>query len=111
MFVFAEFLRSLALLVSLLFNVVFFVIVIRIILSWVNPDPDNEIVRIIYRISDPILAPFRKLPLQMGGIDLSPIVAFVVLSVLRSFIVNILYQLAYRLGRLVRGRQVADGRS
>ena len=98
MFVFAEFLRSLALLVSLLFNVVFFIIVIRIILSWVNPDPYNEIVQIIHRISEPILAPFRKLPLQMGGIDFSPIIAFVVLSVLKSFIVNILYQLAYRLG-------------
>ena len=98
MFVFAEFLRSLALLVSLLFNVVFFVIVIRIILSWVNLDPYNEIVQIIHRISEPILAPFRKLPLQMGGIDFSPIIAFVVLSVLKSFIVNILYQLAYRLG-------------
>jgi YggT family protein len=98
MFVVAEIVRSLALLVSLLFNVLYFILIIRIIMSWINPDPYNEIVQIIYRVSDPILAPFRRLPLQMGGIDFSPILAFVVLSVLRNFIVNILYHIAYRIG-------------
>jgi len=98
MFVLGELFRSLALLVSLLFNIVYFVLVIRIILSWVGADPYNEIVRIIYSVTDPILAPFRRLPLQMGAIDFSPIVAFLVLSVLRNFIVNILYQVAHRLG-------------
>jgi len=98
MFVIGELFRSLALLVSLVFNILYFVLVIRIILSWVNADPYNEIVQIIYRVTDPILAPFRRLPLQMGGMDFSPIVAFLVLSVLRTFIVNILYQIAFRLG-------------
>jgi YggT family protein len=98
MFIVGEVLRSLALLISLLFNVIYFVLIIRIILSWVGADPYNEIVQIIYRVTEPILAPFRRLPLQMGAIDFSPILAFIVLSVLRNFIVNILYQLAYRLG-------------
>jgi YggT family protein len=98
MFVLAELIRSIALLVSLVFNILYFVLVIRIILSWVNPDPYNEIVQMIYRISDPILAPFRRLPLQMGGMDFSPIVAFIVISVLRNFIVNVLYQLARSMG-------------
>ena len=98
MFVVGEILRSLALLLSLLFTVVYFVLIIRIILSWVNADPYNEIVQIIYRISEPVLKPFRRLPLQMGGVDFSPIIAFIVLSVLRNFLVNILYQIADRLG-------------
>jgi YggT family protein len=72
--------------------------VIRIIMSWVNPDPYNEFVQVIYRVSDPVLLPFRRLPLQAGGIDFSPILAFLLLSVARTFIVNILYHLAYRLG-------------
>ena len=97
MFVLGELFRSLALLVSLIFNILYFILVIRIILSWVGADPYNEIVNVIYSISDPILAPFRRLPLQVGAIDFSPILAFIVLSVLRSFIVNVLYQLAYRL--------------
>lgn len=98
MFIFGEIFRSLALLVSLIFNIVYFILVIRMILSWVNPDPNNEIVRIIYKVSDPILAPFRRLPLHAGGIDFSPIVAFLVISVLKNFLVNILYQIANRLG-------------
>jgi YggT family protein len=97
MFILSEVLQSLAHLVSLVFNIVYFLLVIRIILSWVNPDPYNEIVQVIYKITDPILLPFRRLPLQVGGIDLSPIIAFLLLSVLRNFIVNVLLQIAYRL--------------
>ena len=98
MFVLSELFQSLALLVSLVFKILYIVLVIRIIISWVGADPYNEIVRIIYRVSDPILAPFRRLPLRMGGIDFSPIVAFLVLSVLSNFLVSILNQIAYRLG-------------
>ena len=98
MFIIGEIFRSLALLASLIFNVLYFILVVRIILSWVGADPYNEIVRIVYMITEPILAPFRRLPLQVGMIDFSAILAFVVLVVLRNFVVNILYQLAYRLG-------------
>jgi YggT family protein len=98
MFVIAELVRSLALLVSLVFNILYFILVIRIVLSWVNPDPYNEIVQVIYKVSDPILMPFRRLPLQAGGIDFSPIVAFIVLSVLRNFTVNVLYGIAASIG-------------
>ena len=98
MFVFAEFIRGLALLISLVFNVLYFLLVIRIIISWVGVDPYNDIVRIIYMVTDPVLAPLRRLPLRMGMVDFSPVVAFILLSVIRNFIVNILYQIAYRLG-------------
>ncbi|MFH1847388.1 MAG: YggT family protein [Candidatus Omnitrophota bacterium] len=98
MFIVGELIKSLALLISLLFNIIYFILVIRIILSWVNADPYNEIVQIINRISDPVLAPFRRLPLQLGAIDFSPVIAFLVLSVLKNFIVNVLYQIAQRLG-------------
>ncbi|MGB2630208.1 MAG: YggT family protein [Candidatus Omnitrophota bacterium] len=98
MFILGEIFRSLALLTSLIFNVLYFVLVVRIIMSWVGADPYNEIVRVVYAITEPILALFRRLPLQAGVIDFSPILAFIVLAVLRNFIVNILYQIAYRLG-------------
>lgn len=97
MFILSELFRSLALLASLVFNILYILLVIRIILSWVG-DTHNELVQIVYRVTDPILVPFRRLPLQIGGIDFSPIVAFLVLSVVRNFVVNILYQIAYRLG-------------
>lgn len=96
MFILGEIFRSLALLVSLVFNILYFLLVIRIILSWVDPDPYNNIVQLIYSVTEPVLAPFRKLPLIAGGMDFSPILAFFVIYILRSFLVNVLGQLAYR---------------
>ncbi|MBL7072304.1 MAG: YggT family protein [Candidatus Omnitrophica bacterium] len=98
MFILAEIVKSIALFVSLVFNILYFILIIRIIISWVGADPYNEIVRVIYKITDPLLAPFRALPLRIGAIDFSPIVAFLVLSVVKSLVVNLLYQIAYRIG-------------
>ena len=98
MFILGEFMRSLALLISLVFNIIYILLVVRIVLSWVGADSYNEIVSIVYRVTDPILAPLRRLPLQLGAIDFSPVIAFILLSVMKSFIVNVLYSIAYRLG-------------
>lgn len=99
MFIAVEILKSLAFLISLIVNILYFVLAIRIILSWVGADPDNDLVRTIYAVTEPLLAPFRRLPLQVGAIDFSPIIVFLLLTVLKSFIVNILYHIAYRLGQ------------
>lgn len=96
MFILGQFFNSLALLFSILFTIIYFLLVIRIIISWFRVDPYNELVQTLYRITDPILAPFRKLPLQIGMIDLSPIVAFILLSFVNSLVVGILRQLAAR---------------
>jgi len=98
MFILAEIVKSIALFVSLVFNILYFILIIRIIISWGGADPYNEIVRVIYKITDPLLAPFRALPLRIGAMDFSPIVAFLVLSVVKSLVVNLLYQIAYRIG-------------
>ena len=90
MYIVGQFLASLAYLFNMIFNVVYFLLVIRIILSWFDVNPYNDIIQIIFKITDPILAPFRKLPLQAGVIDFSPIVAFLVLWFLRNFIVGVL---------------------
>lgn len=98
MFILGQLFSSLALLFGMIFNVIYFLLVIRIILSWFQVNPYNEIVQILYKITEPILAPFKKLPLQIGMIDLSPILAFIVLAFLRNFVVGILTQLAYKFG-------------
>ncbi len=90
MFVFGQLFIALAKLVNMVCSIFYFVLVIRIIMSWVNPDPYNEIVRTIYRITDPVLIPLRRLPLQFGAVDFSPIVAFLLLQFVSSFVVNVL---------------------
>jgi YggT family protein len=66
------------------------IILIRIILSWVNPDPNNRLAHFIYEITDPYLGLFRKLPLQFGMFDLSPIVAILVLQALTGLVRRLL---------------------
>lgn len=98
MFVFGQLFMSLALLFSMLFKVLYLLIVLRIVLSWVAADPYNEIVRAIYSVTNFILEPLKRLPLQVGMIDFSPILAFLILTFLDSFVVGILRKLAIMFG-------------
>jgi YggT family protein len=71
------------------------VVIARAVLSWVNPDPFNPIVRFIQNITEPVLYQIRtRIPVNFGGIDVSPIVVFAVIIFLRTFVVNSLNQMA-----------------
>ncbi len=59
----------------------------RVILSWVNPRPTNEFLLMIVRVTEPVLAPIRSM-IPIKGIDLSPIVAFLLLRVLMAFLLQ-----------------------
>ena len=96
MFILAQFFSSLALLFSMIFKMLYFLLVIRIVLSWFPLDPYNSVVTTLYTVTDPILAPFRKIPLRVGTIDFTPMLAFLALTFLDHFVVGILTQLAYR---------------
>jgi len=66
-------------------------VVFRALISWVSPDPRNPVVQILYSLTEPILAPFRKFIPPIGFIDLSALVAIVVLEVLRNLIIRLVY--------------------
>lgn len=70
----------------------------RVIISWVNADPDNPIVRFLYSVTDPVLDRVRRvLPVTAGGFDLSPIVVWIAVIFLQHFLVRSLYDLAHAL--------------
>ena len=71
--------QSLGDLIALLLNLLAFAILIRALLSWVQPDPDNPIVRALDAITEPILAPLRQIVPRVGMIDLTPMVAMFLL--------------------------------
>lgn len=96
MFVLAQLFSSLALLFSMIFKILYFLLVLRIILSWFPIDSFNPMVATFYQVTDPLLLPFRKLPLQIGPVDFSPILAFLTLTFLDHFVVGILTQISYR---------------
>lgn len=63
-------------------------VIIAAVISWVSPDPRNPIVRFLYRTTEPILRPFRKIlpPQRTGGIDLSPILVILLILFIETFL-------------------------
>lgn len=99
MFIVSNFLLSLARILDLLLTMLYWLILIRAIISWVNPDPFNPIVQFLYKTTEPILNPIRRiLPFTYAiGLDFSPIIAFFLIIFLKGFIVKSLVDLSYRL--------------
>lgn len=98
MFVFGNLLEALALVIDYALQIYSWIIIARVVISWVNADPYNPIVRAIYSITEPVLYRIRRaLPVFAGGIDFSPIVVFIGIIFLQSFLVQTLRQLAFRM--------------
>jgi YggT family protein len=76
--------------VDMLFRTINILLLIRALMSWINPDPYNPIVRFIYQITEPILAPFRRFVPPVGMLDVSFIVAILVLYLAQGVILSIL---------------------
>ena len=69
---------------GLLLQVLWFAILIRVILSWFPVDPSNPIILILWEITEPVLAPFRRVIPRIGMFDLSPIAAFLVIQLIQQ---------------------------
>ncbi len=70
----------------MLINIYIYGLLAAIILSWVAPHNPHPAIGLLWQLMEPVLAPFRRLLPAMGGLDLSPILVFLVLNVLRIFI-------------------------
>ena len=94
---FSNFLTAIAKVLDVVLSIFMWIVIARAILSWVNPDPYNPIVRFIHNINEPVLHQIRKrLPLNFGGIDFSPILVLLAVIFLQQFVVQSLYDLALR---------------
>lgn len=98
MFVFGNLLLGIAKVIDVFLWFYMWVLIARVVISWVSADPYNPIVRAIAGITDPLLYRIRRsLPVVVGGIDLSPIVAFAAIYFLQIFLVNSMIDLAMRM--------------
>lgn len=99
MFVVSNFLLAVVKILDIGLTILYWLILIRALLSWVNPDPYNPIVQFLYKTTEPILEPIRRiLPLGLrSGLDISPIVAFLAIIFLQLFLVRTLTEVALRL--------------
>jgi len=73
---------------SLFLKVFFFALIVSVILSWVAPQTHNPAAELVNQICEPLLAPFRRLLPSLGGLDLSPIFAFIAINLLDRFVIG-----------------------
>jgi len=98
MFVLSNFFIAVAGVLNLVLTLYLWIIIGRALLSWVNPDPRNPIVRFLHNATEPILYPVRRILPYMGGVDLSPLVVIAGIYFLQIFLVGSLRDLAIRMG-------------
>lgn len=99
MFVLGNLIGAIATVLDYVLNALWIIILINALLSWVRPDPNNPIVRFLDAVSDAICEPIRRLlPTVVGGLDLAPLGAMLLIMFLRQFLVGSLHELAFRVG-------------
>ena len=95
MFIIGNFIKAVAIILHYVLTFYMWVVIARAILSWVNPDPYNPIVRFIHNVTEPVLYRIRaKIPVSFGGIDFSPIIVILGVIFLQNFVVNSLLRLS-----------------
>lgn len=96
MFVLGNFIAAVARIIDIALTLYMWIIVIRAVLSWINPDPYNPIVRLLYQVTEPLMAVVRRwIPLRGMGIDFSPMIILLAIVFLQSFLVPSLMELSY----------------
>ncbi|MCZ6801146.1 MAG: YggT family protein [Nitrospirae bacterium] len=99
MFIVGNILMGLSYVLDTVLFLLMWIIIIRVVISWVNPDPWNPIVQFLSRVTDPILITIRNRIgfASAGGFDLSPIIAILIITFLQYAVVNNIEGIAMRL--------------
>jgi len=99
MFVFGDLLIAVAQILDILLGVYKWVVIIAALVSWVNPDPYNPVVRFLYSVTEPVFRPIRRMiGYRLGPIDISPVIVIFVIIFIQSFFVTSMIKLGYKLG-------------
>lgn len=99
MFVFGDFMVAAARVIDTLLEIYKWIVIVAALITWVNPDPYNPIVRFLHGVTEPVFRPIRRLiGYRLGPIDISPLVVILAIIFLQSFVVRSLVKLGYSLG-------------
>ena len=80
-------------LAAYLLKIYFFALLAMIVLSWIAPGGNNPALYLLHQLTEPVMAPFRKILPAMGGLDFSPILVFVIINVLQIALKNLAFSL------------------
>jgi YggT family protein len=99
MFVFQNLLIAVARVLNIALTLYMWIIIARVVLSWIKVDPHNAVVQFIYRVTDPVLRWIRyRIPVNFGGLDLSPFLVILAIYFVKLFFIESLLEMAHRLG-------------
>ena len=100
MFIFANLLLAIAYILDIALTIYMWIVIISAVISWVNPDPYNPIVRFLRVVTEPVYRPIRRLiGYRLGPIDISPMVVILAIIFVQKFLVSSLIEFAYKLKR------------
>jgi YggT family protein len=100
MFIVSNFLIAIAKIIDFGLTLYMWLIIIRAIISWVNPDPYNTLVKFLHAATEPVLYPIRRrLPLFFGGFDFSPVLVIMAIFFIQTFFVQSVLQIAVRMAQ------------
>jgi YggT family protein len=98
MFIIGNFILAIANILDIALTVYMWIIIISALISWVNPDPYNPIVRFLYSITNPVLRPIREIiGYRLGPIDISPLIIILIIIFIQKFLITSLFDLGYKL--------------
>jgi YggT family protein len=97
MFIFGNLLEAIAAILDIVLTIYMWIVIITALLSWVNPDPYNPIVRFLHAVTEPVLRPIRRVIGYGIGIDFSPMVVILGILFVKYFLVASLRDMAIRL--------------
>ncbi len=98
MFIIANLIEAVARILDIALTIYMWIVIVSALLSWVNPDPYNPIVKFLRNVTEPVYRKIRKfIPTYFGGIDIAPLIVLFIIMFLQYFLVPSLHELAVRL--------------
>ena len=99
MFVFGDLIIAVAKVVDTLLELYKWIIIVAALITWVNPDPYNPIIKFLRSVTEPVFRPIRKLiGYRLGPIDISPLIVILVIIFLQLFVVKSLIKIGFQFG-------------
>jgi len=98
MLIFGNLLLTVAEIMNMLLNVYYWVVIVAALISWVNPDPYNPVVRFLRTVTEPVFRPIRRLiGYRLGPIDISPIIVILGILFIQKFLIRSVIELGYKI--------------
>ncbi|HXX53879.1 MAG TPA: YggT family protein [Thermodesulfovibrionales bacterium] len=98
MFVFGNLILAIANILDTVLSLYVWIVIIAAVISWVNPDPYNPIVRALYSVTEPVFRPVRRLiGFRLGPVDISPLVVILAIMFVQKFLIRSLIELGYKI--------------